>query len=68
MMYSPENEAIDRIKLKLAGYNFEYFTHYHRLGRDLKYFSCYDFGIQFLNNNKVRIICFESINPPDPGP
>jgi hypothetical protein len=54
-------------ELNWAGYNFEYFTNFYRTTDGMKYSCCYDFGISFLKNRRVRIISLDSINSPGSG-
>ena len=65
--YMQGDAESNRQELNWAGYNFEYFTNFYRAADGIKYSCCYDYGISFLKNRRVRIISINSDNSRENG-
>jgi hypothetical protein len=54
--YSPDDCVINRNKLLMDGYNFNFFTSYQKTNDGKTYYFCYDFGFQVVKNNLLSVI------------
>lgn len=48
-------------QLKRAGFDYNYTTHQYKSDENIKVTFCYDFGIQKINSNTLKIIYHEKI-------
>lgn len=56
-IYNPEGMTTIRKEiLEVAGFNFKYFTSIYKTKTGEQYFFVYDYGYQFLNQDKIRIV------------